>query len=181
MTREPRALTARSWGARVDVHAFGARQQVQRKLVHGGQRAVSARLCLGAAEAVLGVPASAIAGRVVERARSHAQCARATRPGRRRAADERQGQPRRRRAGRERASLRRALQEAFGSSPKEFVQIARFRCALRAARTGVGALGQHRRRRRLLRPGALIAEFGALTGATPRAFLRELGAAAVVG
>jgi AraC-like DNA-binding protein len=50
----------------LDVHAFGARQQVHRKLLHGGQRTVSARLHLGTPEAVLGVSASAIAGRVVE-------------------------------------------------------------------------------------------------------------------
>lgn len=50
----------------LDVHAFGVQQQVRRKLLHGGQRTVSARLHLGTPEAVLGVPASAIAGRVVE-------------------------------------------------------------------------------------------------------------------
>jgi AraC-like DNA-binding protein len=50
----------------LDVHAFGSRQVVHRKLLHGGQRTVSARLHLGTPEAVLGVSASAIAGRVVE-------------------------------------------------------------------------------------------------------------------
>lgn len=50
----------------LDVHAFGARQVVHRKLLHGGQRTVSARLHLGAPEAVLGISACAIAGRVVE-------------------------------------------------------------------------------------------------------------------
>jgi AraC-like DNA-binding protein len=49
----------------LDVHVFGARRTVRRKLVHAGHRTVSARLHLGAAEAVLGVPASAIAGRIV--------------------------------------------------------------------------------------------------------------------
>jgi AraC-like DNA-binding protein len=49
----------------LDAHAFGARQLVHRKLLHGGQRSVSARLHLGTSEAVLGVSASAIAGRVV--------------------------------------------------------------------------------------------------------------------
>ena len=50
----------------LDVHAFGARQVVRRKLLHGGQRTVSARLHLGTPEAVLGIPASAIAGRVID-------------------------------------------------------------------------------------------------------------------
>jgi AraC-like DNA-binding protein len=49
----------------LDVHAFGARQTVHRKLIRGGQRSVTARLQLGASNAVLGVPASAIAGRIV--------------------------------------------------------------------------------------------------------------------
>lgn len=49
----------------LDVHAMGGRQTVRRKLLRGGQRIAAARLHLGAAEAVLGVPASAIAGRVV--------------------------------------------------------------------------------------------------------------------
>src|SRR4051812_18063821 len=49
----------------LDVHAFGARQRVHRKLVRRGQRSVTARLALGAPEAVLGVPASEMAGRVV--------------------------------------------------------------------------------------------------------------------
>jgi hypothetical protein len=49
----------------LDVHAMGGRKQVLRKLLHNGQRLVMARLHLGSAEAVLGVPASAITGRVV--------------------------------------------------------------------------------------------------------------------
>ncbi len=49
----------------LDVHAFGGQEQVRRKRLRGGQRAVTARLVLGAHEAVLGVPASAIAGRIV--------------------------------------------------------------------------------------------------------------------
>jgi AraC-like DNA-binding protein len=49
----------------LDVHAFGAQQRARRKLIRGGQRSVMARLHLGAQERVLGVPASAIAGRVV--------------------------------------------------------------------------------------------------------------------
>jgi AraC-like DNA-binding protein len=49
----------------LDVHAFGARQRAHRKLIRGGQRSVTARLCLGADQAVLGVPAAALAGRIV--------------------------------------------------------------------------------------------------------------------
>jgi AraC-like DNA-binding protein len=49
----------------LDVHAFGARQRVHRKFIRSGQRAITARLQLGAPDAVLGVPASAIAGRIV--------------------------------------------------------------------------------------------------------------------
>ena len=49
----------------LDVHAFGARQQVHRKLIRGGMRTVTARLHLGAADAVLGVSASAMAERIV--------------------------------------------------------------------------------------------------------------------
>ena len=48
-----------------DAHAFGARQQVHRKTVRGVRRIVTARLRLGAPEVVLGVPSSAIAGRIV--------------------------------------------------------------------------------------------------------------------
>jgi AraC-like DNA-binding protein len=49
----------------LDVHAMGTRQTAHRKLIRNGQRTVTARLHLGAHEAVLGVPASAIAGRIV--------------------------------------------------------------------------------------------------------------------
>ncbi len=49
----------------LDVHALGVREHVVRKLIRRGQRIVMARLQLGAPEAVLGVRASAIAGRIV--------------------------------------------------------------------------------------------------------------------
>ena len=49
----------------LDVHAMGVRQTVHRKLIRRGQRTVTARLHLGATEAVLGVSASAVAGRIV--------------------------------------------------------------------------------------------------------------------
>ena len=46
----------------LDIYAFGMQQTVRRKFIRRGQRAVTARLHLGASEAVLGVPASAIGG-----------------------------------------------------------------------------------------------------------------------
>jgi AraC-like DNA-binding protein len=46
----------------LDIHALGGQQKVRRKLIRAGQRTVTARLHLGASEAVLGVPASTIAG-----------------------------------------------------------------------------------------------------------------------
>lgn len=49
----------------LDVHALGVRQQAYRKLIHGGQRTVFARLRFEAYEAVLGVSAADIAGRTV--------------------------------------------------------------------------------------------------------------------
>lgn len=49
----------------LDAHAFGVRQRVHRKHIRSGQRTVTARLHLGASDAVLGVPASAMAGRIV--------------------------------------------------------------------------------------------------------------------
>ncbi|MGC4065103.1 MAG: AraC family transcriptional regulator [Polyangiaceae bacterium] len=54
-------------GARsgLDAHAFGARQKVHRKILHDGQRTITARLHLGAQRAVLGVSADEIAGRVL--------------------------------------------------------------------------------------------------------------------
>ena len=49
----------------LDVHMPGMREKVHRKLIHGGHRAVVARLRLGVSEAVIGAPAFEIAGRVV--------------------------------------------------------------------------------------------------------------------
>jgi len=50
----------------LDVHAFGVQQRVRRKFIRACQRAVMASLHPGVAKAVLGVPADAIAGRVLE-------------------------------------------------------------------------------------------------------------------
>ena len=49
----------------LDVHVLGVRPQAHRKLVRTGQRTVTARLHLGAHEAVLGAPAASLAGRIV--------------------------------------------------------------------------------------------------------------------
>lgn len=49
----------------LDVHALGGLQGVRRKVFRSGQRVAMARLRLGAAEAVLGVPDSALVGRIV--------------------------------------------------------------------------------------------------------------------
>lgn len=49
----------------IDAHVLGAREHVRRKVPRGIRRSVSARLRLGASAAVLGVPASALAGRIV--------------------------------------------------------------------------------------------------------------------
>lgn len=50
----------------LDVHVFGARQRVRRKTLRAGQRTVMARLRLDATEAVLGVPAAALSGQIVD-------------------------------------------------------------------------------------------------------------------
>jgi AraC-like DNA-binding protein len=49
----------------LDAYAFGVQQTVRRKVVRRGQRTVTAHLHVGAPEAVLGVSASALAGRIV--------------------------------------------------------------------------------------------------------------------
>lgn len=49
----------------LDVSALGVREQAHRKFIRSGQRIVMARLQLGAHLAVLGVPACALAGRIV--------------------------------------------------------------------------------------------------------------------
>ncbi|WP_116813295.1 helix-turn-helix domain-containing protein [Steroidobacter cummioxidans] len=48
-----------------DIHALGPRHKVHRKLIRGGQSTVFARLPLGTYQAVLGRPASELAGRIV--------------------------------------------------------------------------------------------------------------------
>lgn len=78
--------------------------------------------------------------------------------------------------------LRRVFHEAVGVGPKAFTRLTRFHRALRAARrdghagwasiaTAAGYYDQ----------AHLIAEFRAIAGAPPRAFLEELGASLSVG
>jgi AraC-like DNA-binding protein len=49
----------------LDVHAMGTQQAAHRKHIRGGQWAVTAHLHLGASYALLGAPASAVAGSIV--------------------------------------------------------------------------------------------------------------------
>jgi AraC-like DNA-binding protein len=203
----------------VDAHAMGVRHRVLRKLLHRGHRAVTARLRLGATESVLGVPASALAGRVVALADlwGHAAAGRLLE----RLASARDLQaaaailqsaisdrvpqadpPVGARlalaaAGRlSRASvnavagdlgvsarhLRRVFRETVGTSPKTFARLERFRRAVRAARAGRHAgwasiaadAGYYDQ-------AHLIADFRAIAGVTPQAFLDELRAAPPLG
>ncbi|NVB39599.1 helix-turn-helix transcriptional regulator [Pseudenhygromyxa sp. WMMC2535] len=50
----------------LDVHAMGARRRVYRKTILGGQRAIFARLPIGAYRAALGAPPASIVGHTVE-------------------------------------------------------------------------------------------------------------------
>jgi AraC-like DNA-binding protein len=78
--------------------------------------------------------------------------------------------------------LRRVFREAVGVSPKAFTKLTRFHRALRAAREDGGAnwasiaadAGYYDQ-------AHLIAEFRAIAGAPPRAFLNELRAASSLG
>lgn len=49
----------------LDIHAFGMQPKARRKIIRAGQRAITARLPLGATASILGAPASALAGRIV--------------------------------------------------------------------------------------------------------------------
>lgn len=204
----------------LDVHAFGVRQRVHRKLLRGGHRTVTARLHLGASEAVLGAPASVLAGRIVSLeelwgdAAAQRLCDRLA--GARDTVDAAAvlegaiagrlavGVRRRARArlaldaadrltsagvgavaadlGVSERHLRRVFRETVGVSPKAFARLARFHRALRAAREDPRAgwasiaadAGYYDQ-------AHLIADFRAITGATPRAFLGELSAAPAIG
>jgi len=202
----------------IDAHALGSRDRAHRKVLRTGQRAVTARLHLGASEAVFGVPASAVAGRVV--ALDTLWGSAATRRLLDRLADSRstsdaaavldsaisermlRAAPRRAPAlltlaaadrltsasvnavavdlGVSERHLRRVFRETVGVSPKTFAKLTRFHRALRAARDDVrpnwaevAAMAGY------YDQAHLIAEFRAITGATPRSLLRELHAASL--
>jgi AraC-like DNA-binding protein len=197
----------------LDVHAFGGRQTVLRKLVRSGQRAVTARLRLGVAYAVLGAPPSALAARVVALedlwggAATRRLCSRLadardsagaatileTAIAERLAvADGAQRHPHLALAAAARLTsaqvnavavelgvserhLRRVFRETVGMSPKAFSKLARFERALSAARDDArpswasiaAAAGYYDQ-------AHLIAEFRAIAGVTPPAFIGEL-------
>jgi AraC-like DNA-binding protein len=209
-----------SAGGGLDVHAMGVLGRVHRKLIRSGQRTVTARLHLGAAQAVLGAPASAITGRIVpladlwgdaatrrltERlatARDTADAAkelersiaerlaiadgRFVRPKLALNAADRLGMANVNAValdlGVSERHLRRVFHEAVGVSPKAFAKLTRFRRALRAAQGGApigwasiaAAAGYYDQ-------AHLIAEFRAIAGMTPRAFLDELTVAPPLG
>lgn len=197
----------------LDVHALGVRQKVHRKLIHGGQRAVLARLHLGTHEAVLGAAAPDLAGRVValedlwgaaateqlldRLAGTHDATAAAAileRAIADRIAVARQPGKHAQLAldaaqllasanvnavacdlGMSERHFRRVFHQAVGVSPKMFAKLTRFHRALNAARQKsekdwasiAAAAGYYDQ-------AHLIAEFRALAGETPRAFLAEL-------
>lgn len=199
----------------VEVHAFGARQIVHRKMIRSGQRTVTARLQLSTAEAVLGVPPAELAGRVVAledlwgdapTRRLYAQIAEARDPSAAanlldRAIAERLANARNRPTNLQLAlaaadkliktnvnlvaldlgvserHLRRVFHEAIGVSPKMFTKLSRFHHAIRAARAETrprwaniaATTGYYDQ-------AHLIADFRAIAGATPRAFMGELRA-----
>jgi AraC-like DNA-binding protein len=204
----------------LDVHALGVREQVHRKLLPSGQRAVTARLRLGTSEAVLGVPASAVAGRIVpledlwgeaQTGRLLERLADAPDLGAAAAILERviaerpeinhercestklalDAAARLRSAsvnavaldlGVSERHLRRVFREILGVSPKAFARLTRFRRALRAARRdGRASWAEIATRAGYYDQAHLIAEFRAIAGLTPRAFLGELSAARAVG
>jgi len=201
----------------LDVHALGVRETVHRKLVRRGHRIVMARLRLGATEAVLGVRASALAGRIVPlgdlwgdaaagRLSDRLASARDTSAAAKileSAIAERVALTHGRSActalalaaadrlasasvnavavelGVSDRHLRRVFRETFGLSPKAFAKLARFHRALNAARTdehagwaSIAAMAGY------YDQAHLIAEFRAIAGVTPRAFLGELRAGA---
>jgi AraC-like DNA-binding protein len=206
----------------LDVHAVGARGTVHRKVGRRGQRAVVARLHLGAPESVLGAPASTIADRIVPLAElwdatsarqlvdrlfgardmiDAAAILETAIADRFAAARGGVGGDRAQLAlsaarrlsganvnavaadlGVSERHLRRVFREAVGVSPKAFTRLTRFHRALRAARGDgqaswasiAAAVGYYDQ-------AHLIAEFRAIAGAPPRAFLDELRAASSFG
>jgi AraC-like DNA-binding protein len=78
--------------------------------------------------------------------------------------------------------LRRVFRETVGVSPKSFAKLTRFERALRAAReSAAGSWASIATAAGYYDQAHLIAEFRAIAGATPRALLRELRAAPLLG
>lgn len=209
-----------SAGGGLDVHAMGVRGRVHRKLIRNGQRTVTARLQLGAAEVVLGTPASMIAGRIVPLedmwtgraarrladrlagARDMVDAAKVLegaiaerlaitdrRLDRAKLAVEAAGRLATANVnavavdlGVSERHLRRLFREAVGVSPKAFAKLTRFRRALRAARApGPTSWASIAAAAGYYDQAHLIAEFRAIAGMTPRAFVDELRAAPPLG
>ncbi len=196
----------------VDVHAMGARTQVQRKFVRGGQQAVLARLQPGLSARVLGLPADALAGRVLPledlwgraatqrlleglvdapdayaagRMLSDALSAQASArhhvpapsPGLRAALARLQVASVAvvaRDLGISERQLRRMVRHALGVGPKTYARLKRFEHAVHAARAAPPHWAALAADAGYYDQAHLIAEFHAIAGATPQAFLAEL-------
>lgn len=185
----------------LDVHAFGARLHVHRKVIRRGQRIIMARLRLGAH--VFGVPASELTGRVVpldeiapaEARRLLDRLATAPDPARvlekaiTERADRNASKLTRDAAtllttssvtaaagdlGVSERHLRRVFRESVGLSPKEFAKLTRFHRALQAAKRGAVNWASIAAATGYYDQAHLIAEFRAIAGVTPRALLDEL-------
>jgi len=204
----------------LDIHAFASRERVHRKRILRGLRTVTARLQLGASQALLGVPAATLAGRafaleelwgsaatralherlagtrntaeaaaILDRAIAERMASAATRDAGSALAlaaadllDAHSVNAVALELGVSERHLRRVFHEVVGVSPKAFAKLTRFHRALRAARAtaspgwaGIAAaVGYYDQ-------AHLIAEFRAIAGVTPRALIRELGAAPALG
>jgi AraC-like DNA-binding protein len=180
----------------LDVHALGPRVTAHRKIIRGGQRTLTARLPLGASEALLGVQASVLAGRPVpledlwgdaatERLLDRVGAARDTRDAA--AILERTIEDRfaatNVRSAHEQLVLDAAERLAHanvsvvvGLSPKAYAKVARFHRALRAAqRDGRASWASIAAATGYYDQAHLIDEFRSIAGVTPRMLLGEIG------
>jgi AraC-like DNA-binding protein len=147
---------------------LGAREHVRRKVPRGTHRSVSARLRLGACGAVLGVPGSVLAGRIVELEELWGDAA-ARRLLERLA------------AAIDGVAAAKILDAAIAERAA-FARLARFQRALRAASAdGRAAWAAIAAEAGYYDQAHLIAEFQAIAGAPPRALLGELRTATAVG
>src|SRR3569833_4138044 len=139
----------------LDIHVFGARHAVRRKVLRAGQRTVMARLRLEATEPVLGVPASAIAGRSVPL--DELWGAAATRPLTDQLAAART-------ATEAAAILERAITERYVATPRSLAIAAAEKLATAPISEGADELGVSQRH--------LRRAFREATGVSPKAFAR---------